>query len=165
MFQNLQPNDTIYIIDKKNGVPNLKTGLFIDKTAPTAVTPSQTNGLMMNMNLLYEFTIRAIVDGQEGRFPNILTTETVHDYGNMIIASTREAALSEIDKLRIRAQGELDRKEINEQTVESCEEMSRELNPSYAKEKERDEAIDNLSDRLDGIENSMEKILKLLNKK
>ena len=164
MFQNLRQNDTIYIIDK-SGVPCLKTGLFIDKTAPTTVTPSQTNGLMMNMNLQYEFTIRATVDGQEGKFPNILTTESVHDYGNMIVTSTRESALSEIDKLRMKSQNELDRREMNEQTVDACEEMSRTLNPSYAKEKERDEAINNLSDRLDGIENSMDKILKLLNKK
>ena len=165
MFQNLRQNDTIYIIDNKNGVPSLKTGLLVDKTAPTAVTPSQTNGLMINMNLQYEFTIRAKVDGQEGKFPNILTTESVHDYGNMVVTSTRESALSEIDKIRMEAQGELDRREINEQKVESCEEMSRTLNPSYAKEKERDEAIGNLSDRLDGIESSMDKILKLLNKK
>lgn len=164
MFQNLHQNDTIYIIDK-NGVPSLKTGLFIDKTAPTTVTPSQTNGLMMNMNLQYEFTIRASVDGQEGKFPNILTTEVVHDYGNMVVASTRESALSEIDKIRIKSQGELDRREINELTVGSCEEMSRTLNPSYAKEKERDEAMEEFGNRLDGIESSMEKILKLLNKK
>lgn len=164
MFQNLQPNDTIYIIDK-NKVPCLKIGQVLTKSTPMPVNQTQTNGLLMGLNQAMELTIRANVDGSEGDFPHLLTTEATHDYGNMVVTDTRESALSEIDKIRMKAQGELDRKELNEQTIESCEEMSKTLNPTYAKEKERDEAIDNLSDRLDGIETSMEKILKLLNKK
>lgn len=164
MFQNIQPNDTIYIIDKSK-VPCLKIGQVLTKSTPMPVNQTQTNGLLMGLNQAMELTIRANVDGNEGDFPHLLTTEATHDYGNMVVTDTRESALSEIDKLRMKAQGELDRKELNEQTIESCEEMSKTLNPTYAKEKERDEAIDNLSDRLDGIETSMEKILKLLNKK
>lgn len=164
MFQNLRQGDALYVIDK-TGVPFLKTGFVVNKSTPMAVNPTATNGLLMGLNQQMEITIRANVDGQEGDFSHLLTTENVHDYGNMVIADSRESALSEIDKIRMKSQGELDRIKINEETIESCEEMSKTLNPAYAKEKERDEAIDTLSDRLDGIENSMEKILKLLNKK
>ena len=164
MFQNLRQSDTIYVIDK-SGVPFLKTGLIVNKSNPMAVTPAQTNGLMLGLNQQMEITLRANVNGQEGDFPHLLTTEDTHDYGNMVVASTREAALSEIDKIRMKSQGELDRKEFNEKTVESCEEMSKTLNPAYAKEKERDEAIGNLNSRLDGIEDTMSQILKHLNNK
>ena len=164
MFQNLQQNDTIYVIDK-SGVPQLKIGQVVHKSTPMAVAPTQTSGLMLGMNQQMEITLRAIVDGHEGDFPHLLTTECSHDYGNMVVVDTREAALSEIDKIRMKAQGELDRTEHNKLTVASCEEMSKTLNPSYAKEKERDEAIGKLSSRLNGIESSMEQILKLLNKK
>ena len=164
MFQNLRDGDTIYVIEK-SGVPVLKMGMVVHKSNPMAVTPTQTNGLMFGMNQQMEITLRANVNGQEGDFPHLLTTEATHDYGNMVVASTRESALSEIDKIRMKSQGELDRKEYNEQTVQSCEEMSKTLNPAYAKEKERDEAIGNLSSRLDGIEDAMSQILKHLNKK
>lgn len=164
MFQNLRQGDTIYVIDK-SGVPFLKMGVVVHKGNPMAVTPTQTNGLMLGMNQQMEITLRANVSGQEGDFPHLLTIEDTHDYGNMVVAGTREAALSEIDKIRMKAQGELDRKEYNENTVASCEEMSKTLNPAYAKEKERDEAIGNLNSRLDGIEDTMSQILKHLNSK
>lgn len=164
MFQNLRQNDTIYVIDKTD-VPVLKIGQVIDKGNPMPVTPTQTSGLMMGMNQRLELTIRAKVDGVEGDFPHLLTDESTHDYGNMTVADSREAALGEIDKIRMKAQGELDRQEMNEKTVESCEDMSKTLNPTYAKEKERDEAIDNLNSRMKGIESNVSQILKLLNKK
>lgn len=143
----------------------MKMGVVVNKSNPIPATPTHTNGLMLGMNQQMEITLRANVGGQEGDFPHLLTTEDTHDYGNMVVAGTRESALSEIDKLRMRAQGELDRKEQNEKTVASCEDMSKTLNPAYAKEKERDEAIGSLSSRLDGIESAMSQILKAINKK
>ncbi len=164
MFQNLRQGDTIYVIDK-SGVPYLKIGQVTSIGNPVAVAPTQTNGLMLGLNQLMEITVRASVDGNEGDFPHLLTTEGTHDYGNMVVTDTREGALSEIDKIRMKAQGELDRRETNEKTVDACEEMSKTLNPAYAKEKARDEALESLSDRLDGMESTMGQILELLNKK
>lgn len=162
MFQNLRENDAVYVIDK-SGVPCLKIGQVKNVSRPMPVTPTQTTGLMMGMNQQLEVTLRAIVDEKEGDFPHLPTTATVHDYGNMLIAESREAALSEIDKIRMKSQGELDRHDINEQTVIACEEMSKTLNPTYAKEKERDAAINNLCGRLNNLEGGMAKILEYIN--
>jgi hypothetical protein len=83
----------------------------------------------------------------------------------MLIIDNREALLSEIDKMRMKAQGELDRRDLNEQTVAACEEMSRTVNPEYAKEKERDEAISSLGGRLDNIESMLSKFMEQINNK
>jgi len=161
MFQNLRENDAVYVIDK-SGIPCLKIGQVKNVSRPMPATPTQTTGLMIGMNQQLEVTLRAIVDEKEGDFPHLPTTATVHDYGSMLIAESREAALSEIDKIRIKSQGELDRQDINEQTVAACEEMSKALNPSYAKEQERDAAISKLGGRLDNLENGMAEILEYL---
>lgn len=163
MFQNLRENDTVFVIDK-SGVPCLKFGRVKSTGRPMPASPTQTAGLMMGMNQQFEVTLRAVVDDNEGDFPHLPATATVHDYGNLLIAETREAALSEIDKIRMKSQGELDRHDINEQTVIACEEMSKTLNPSYAKEKERDKAISSLGGRLDNLEEGMAKILEYINK-
>lgn len=162
MFQNLRESDAVYIIDK-TGVPCLKIGQVKTISNPMPAAPTQTSGLMLGMNQQLEITVRAIVDEKEGDFPHLPTTATVHDYGNMVITESREAALSEIDKIRMKSQGELDRQQVNEQTVVACEEMSKTLNPTYAKEKERDAAISKLGGRLDSIEDSMSKILEYIN--
>jgi hypothetical protein len=65
----------------------------------------------------------------------------------------------------MKSQGELDRYDLNEKTVAACEEMSKTLNPEYAKEKERDEAISNLGGRLDSIESMLTKFMEQLNNK
>lgn len=162
MFQNLKVNDALYVIDK-SGVPSLKIGQVISVGKPMPAAPVQTPGLMLGMNQQFQITIRAKVDGQEGDFNQLLTTESVHDYGNMLITDNRESLLSEIDKIRMKSQGELDRHQVNEQTVVACEEMSKTLNPEYAKEKERDEAISNLGGRLDNIESMLSKFMEQLN--
>lgn len=161
MFQNLRENDAVYVIDK-SGVPCLKIGQVKNVGRPMPVTPTQTSGLMLGMNQQLEVTLRAVVDEKEGDFPHLPAIGTVHDYGNMLIAETREAALSEIDKIRMKSQGELDRQDINEQTVTACEEISKALNPTYAKEKERDAAISSLGGRLDSLESGMAEILEYI---
>jgi len=165
MFQNLKQNDALYVIDKSSGVPSLKIGQVVSVGKPMPATPTQTAGLMIGMNPQFQITIRAKIDGQEGDFGQLLTTESVHDYGKMLIIDNREALLSEIDKMRMKAQGELDRRDLNEQTVAACEEMSRTVNPEYAKEKERDEAISSLGGRLDNIESMLSKFMEQINNK
>ena len=165
MFQNLKVNDALYVIDKSNGVPCLKIGQVVNVGKPMPATPVQTPGMMLGLNQQFQITIRAKIDGQEGDFSQLLTNESVHDYGNVIITDSHEAVLSEIDKIRMKSQGELDRHDLNEKTVAACEEMSRTVNPEYAKEKERDEAISNLGGRLDNIESMLTKFMERLNNK
>lgn len=165
MFQNLKQNDALYVIDKSSGVPSLKIGQVVNVGKPMPATPVQTPGLMMGLNQQYQISIRAKIDGQEGDFNQLLTNESVHDYGNMIITDSRESLLSEIDKLRMKAQGELDRHDINEQTVVACDEMAKTVNPEYAKAKERDEAISKLGGRLDNIESMLTQFMEQINKK
>lgn len=48
--------------------------------------------------------------------------------------------------------------------IQACEEILKDLNPRFTKEKERDEDISNLKDKMGGIESKMEQILSLLSK-
>lgn len=164
MFQNLKVNDALYVIDK-SGVPSLKIGQVVSVGMPMPATPVQTPGVMLGLNQQYQITIRAKIDGQEGDFNQLLTNESVHDYGNLIVTDSRETLLSEIDKIRMTSQGELDRQDLNEKTVMACDEMSKTLNPEYAKAKERDEAISRLGGRLDNIESMLSKFMEQLNNK
>jgi hypothetical protein len=164
MFQNLRENDTIYVIDK-SGVPSLKIGQVVSVGKPMPAAPVQTPGLMMGLNQQFQISIRAKIDGQEGDFNQLLTTESVHDYGNMVVTDSREAALSEIESIKQYSQSIIDSVPQHEDTVLACDEIAKSLNPNYAKEKERDEAIGKLNSRMDNIEGSLGKILKLLNDK
>lgn len=157
MFQNLRQGNTIYIIER-NKVPTLKTGQVVNVSTPLPVYGS-------GFQAQYEMTIRAKVGDKEGDFAHLPSSGDTHDYGNMIVADSRESVLAAIDNIEQVADGELSRMEQNKATKVACVEIRKTLNPSFAKEQERDEAIENLSGRLDGIEESLSQITKLLNKK
>ena len=48
--------------------------------------------------------------------------------------------------------------EQHKSNISACENILKELNPIYAKEKERDEAIDNISGRMDRIEDILARL-------
>lgn len=54
--------------------------------------------------------------------------------------------------------------DYHKQVIESCERMLKELNPSFAKEQERDDAIDSLKGEVSSLREDMSKILSLLTK-
>ncbi len=157
MFQNLRPGNTLYIIER-NDVPTLKTGQVVNVSAPLPVYGS-------GFQAQYEITLRAKVGDKEGDFAHLPSSGGTHDYGNMIVADSRESLLSALDNIEQIADGELSREAQNKATKAACVEIRKSLNPSFAKEQERDKAIEKLSGRLDGIEDNMSQILKLLNKK
>lgn len=164
MFQNLRQGNTLYILDKSD-VPVLKMGQVVNVGQPTAVYNTKTAGLTMGLQPKMELTIRAKVDDKEGDFSHLPADMTVHDYGNMIVTDNREAMLSEVDSLKQGAVQILESVERSKATIAACDEMFKVLNPSFAKEMARDEAIGNLNERLNGIESTMSQMLKLLNKK
>lgn len=139
-------------------MPTLKTGQVVNVSTPLPVYGS-------GFQTQYELAIRAKVGDQEGDFAHLPSSGDTHDYGNMIVADSREAVLAAVDNIEQIAEGELSREEQNKATKAACMEIRKSLNPSFAKEQERDEAIENLSGRLNGIEDNMAQILKLLNKK
>lgn len=163
MFQNLRQGNTLYVIDK-SGVPSLKIGQVVSVGNPTPVY-STTTPITVGLQTKTEVLVRAKVDDKEGDFPHLPSDQNVHDYGNMVVTDSREAALSEIDALKQFSQNIIDSVPQHEETILACEEIAKSLNPNYAKEKERDEAIGKLNSRMDNIEGSLGKILKLLNDK
>lgn len=164
MFQSLRQGSTIYVLEKSD-IPTLKMGQVLNVGQPTPVYNTQTAGITMGLHPTMEVAIRAKVEDKEGDFSHLPAGQSVYDYGNMVVADSREAMLSEIDNISRNAQQRLDSRDKDEATVAACRDMFKKLNPNYAKEVERDEAIGNLNSRLDGIETTMSQVLKLLNKK
>jgi peptidoglycan hydrolase CwlO-like protein len=53
--------------------------------------------------------------------------------------------------------------EQHKSNIAACEKILKELNPAYAKEQERDEAIDNISGRMNRIEDILARLESRLN--
>ena len=71
---------------------------------------------------------------------------------------------NEVDNMLQSSKSVVDSIEYHQNIIKSCEVILKDLNPRFAKEKERDEDITNLKNKMGGIESKMEQILTLLQK-
>lgn len=155
MFSALRQGSVIYILEKGEN-PSLKVGQVVSITQP-----SYSNNFLMNGSTI---DISVKVGEQNMDFKNVPSSQSVTNYNNVIITETKELMSSEVDNMLQSSKSIVDSVTYHNNVISSCENILKDLNPRFAKEKERDEDISNLKNKIGGIESKMDKILTLLSK-
>ena len=155
MFSALSQGSVIYILEKGES-PSLKVGQVVSITQP-----NYSNNFLMNGSTI---DISAKVGDQNMDFKNVPSSQSVTNYNNVIITETKELMSSEVDNMLQSSKSIVDSVAYHNNVIASCEEILKNLNPRFAREKERDEDISNLKNKIGGIESKMDKILTLLSK-
>lgn len=153
MFSALRQGSVLYILEKGSN-PTLKIGTVVGITYPT-------NNFLMNGSTI---DINVKVGDQNMDFKNVPSAQSVTSYNNAIITETKELMSNEVDNMLQSSKSVVDSIEYHKNIIEQCEKILKDLNPRFAKEKERDEDITNLKNKMGGIESKMEQILTLLQK-
>lgn len=155
MFSALRQGSVIYILEKGEN-PSLKVGQVVSITQP-----SYSNNFLMNGSTI---DISVKVGEQNMDFKNVPSSQSVTNYNNVIITETKELMSSEVDNMLQSSKSIVDSVAYHNNVISSCENILKDLNPRFAREKERDEDISNLKNKIGGIESKMDKILTLLSK-
>lgn len=155
MFSALRQGSTIYILEKGE-TPILKIGQVLSVTQPTY------NNFLVN-NSTVDISVKA--GDQQLDFKNVPSTQSTTVYNNAIITETKELMSTEVDNMMQSSKAIVDSVPYHTNIVSSCESILKDLNPRFAKEKERDEDINNLKTKIGGIETKMDKIIGLLSNK
>jgi hypothetical protein len=58
----------------------------------------------------------------------------------------------------------VDNIDVYKQNIKDCENILKQINPQFAKDKERDDRLLNLENRFDGVESKLDKIFNIINK-
>ena len=155
MFSALRQGSVVYILEKGEN-PVLKVGQVVSITQPNYSSNFLMNGATVDINVK--------VNNQNMDFKNVPSSQSVANYNNAIITETKELMSNEVDNMLQSSRSIVDSVAYHNNIITSCESILKELNPRFAKEKERDEDINNLKDKMGGIESKMDKILVLLQK-
>ena len=155
MFSALRQGSVVYILEKGEN-PVLKVGQVVSITQPNYSSNFLMNGATIDINVK--------VNNQNMDFKNVPSSQSVANYNNAIITETKELMSNEVDNMLQSSRSIVDSVTYHNNIITSCESILKELNPRFAKEKERDEDINNLKDKMGGIESKMDKILVLLQK-
>lgn len=160
MFSTLRKGASIFILDKTNE-PDVKTGYVENVSLPRPMYPTYNPAVSLgtNMQRVVDVTIRVGDETKEFCVPADLS---IHTYGDYTLSENKEAMISEIDSLLQKDKEIIESVPRCKQNITSYEKILKTLNPVYAREQEKEERIKDLSDRVDGMYSTLDRLEELL---
>ena len=153
MFSALSQGSNIYLLDKASS-PKLLIGEVVGVTQPKFVFNQATVDLKVKVeDSVQEFN----------NLPSISNTVT-YNGGKLFISETKQGVQAEVESILTNSQNILNNIDNYKQSVEDCENILKQLNPQFARDKERDDRLQNLETRFDGVESKLDKIFELIKK-
>lgn len=161
MFLALRQDSQIYILDKTKE-PIIKIGYIetVSMPHPLYKTYNPAVSFGTNMQTVVDLTVK--VDDSKVQFECVPANLSIYSNGDMTISESREAMISEVDAMLQNSKNVLQSVDKHKTIIASCENILKELNPVYAKEQERDTAIDTLTEQVNSMQDSLKRLEQLL---
>lgn len=163
MFSTLRNGSTIYILDRTS-TPEVKIGYVENVSTPRPMYPTYNPSVSLGTNMQTVVDITTRVDDEKKEFC-VPANLSLHTYGDYTLSESKEAMISEVDGLLQSNKDILDSMDKRKSDMAAYEKILKTLNPVYAKEQERDSAITDLSQRVDSIQDTLERLESLLKNK
>lgn len=160
MFSTLRKGAPIYILDKSSE-PTLTVGYIDNVSMPRPMYPTYNPAVSMgtNMQTVVDIAVRVDNDKKEFCVPSNLS---IHTYGDYTISENKEAMISEVDSLLQNSKDIIDSIDRHKSAISAYESILGQLNPVYAKESERDSKIHDLTQQMDSMQNTLNRLESLL---
>lgn len=160
MFSGLRQNNLFYILEKGEDL-NLKIGQVISVSNPQPkYNQFNTTNAFSQPEMVVDVKVKV---GEESLdFKQLNANMNIANSGNVVVSDSKEAMSAEVESLLRNSKQIIESVPYHERVVSSCDVMLRELNPAFAKEKEQEEKIGALEQRMGHIDGKLEKVLELL---
>lgn len=153
MFSALSQGSSIYILDRTS-TPKFLVGEVVGVTQPRF----SINQTTVDLKVKIEDSVQ--------EFNNLPSINSVVTYNNgkLLISETKQDIQNEVESILTNSQNIINNIDSYKQNVEDCENILKQLNPQFARDKERDDRLLNLENRFDGVESKLDKIFELIKK-
>lgn len=153
MFSSLTQGSIVYILDKQDR-PKLKCGEVVGVSA----LKFQANGSTIDLKINSEGIIQD--------YGNIPSNSSIVSYNNgkVTISETKQGLQNEVESTLQNSKNIVNNIEVYKQNIIDYEEILKQLNPQFAKDKERDTRLNNLELKFEGVEDKIDKILNIISK-
>ena len=153
MFSALSQGSSIYLLDKTSS-PKFLVGEIVGVTQPKY----SFNQATVDLKVKIEDSVQEF-----NNLPSINSMST-YNSGKLLISETKQGIQNEVETILNNSQNILSNINTYKQTVKDCENILKQINPQFAKDKERDDRLQNLESRFDGVESKLDKIFDLIKK-
>jgi hypothetical protein len=162
MFSGLRQGSTLYVLDKSKE-PRVITGFVERVSAPHPMYPNYNPNVSFGTNLQTVVDVTVKVGDDKKEFVGVPSSAYIHSYGDYVISESKDEMINEVTAMMENSKSIISNVEQHKSNIAACEKILKELNPAYAKEQERDEAIDNISGRMNRIEDILARLESRLN--
>ena len=153
MFSALSQGSSIYLLDKTSS-PKFLVGEVVGVTQPKY----NFNQATVDLKVKVEDSVQEF-----NNLPSINSFVTYNN-GKLYISETRQGIQNEVETILTTSKNIVDNIDNYKQNIVECENILKQLNPQFAKDKERDDRLQNLENRFDGVETKLDKIFDLIRK-
>ena len=153
MFSALSQGSPIYLLDKTSTL-EYKVGEVVGVSTPRFGNFGNTIDLKIK------------VDDSIQEFKDIPSINSYVSYNNgqIIISESKSSIQNEVEGILQNRRHVLENIENFENDIVQCENILKRINPQFARDKERDDRLQNLETRFDGVESKLDKIFNLIQK-
>lgn len=157
MFSALNQGSFVYILDKTKGI-KFKIGEVIGTTNPNQ------NNYPVNQIPNQPINLKVKVEDTVYDFNAISSSASLvtYDNGRFVISETKQGLQSEVYAILQNRKNIIENIPQYKNDIVECETVLKDLNPEFAKDKERDERIDSLSTQVTNMQSTLDKIVNLI---
>ena len=162
MFSGLRQNSLFYILEKGDTV-SLKIGQVVSVSNPQPKY-NQYQPLQPYAQPETTVDIKVKIGDETLDFKQLPSNLSIANFGQngMVVSESKEAMCAEVEAMLRNSNSILDSIPYHKKVITSCDEMLRQLNPQFAKEKEQEEKIGVLEQKMGGIENTLSQMMGML---
>ena len=160
MFQGLRQNGLFYILEKGDDL-KLRVGQVISVSNPQPKY-GQFNTPTFGSQPEMTVDVRVKVDEETMDFKQLNANASIANSGNVVVSDSKDAMSAEVEGLLRTSKAILESVPYHEKMLVACDNVLRDLNPSFKKEKEQEEKIGALEEKMVGIEGTLNDMMSML---
>lgn len=158
MFSALRQGSLFYVLEKSDH-PRLKVGTVVSVSTPV---PRYNTYMNQNFDTVVDVVVK--VGDEEVKFEKLPSSMSIaNSNAGVVVSESKEAMSSEVEAMLRSSRQIIESVPYHEKVMTACDGMLRELNPQFAKEKEQEEKIGMLEQKMDGMDKTLSNISKMLN--
>lgn len=163
MFSALRESSPFYVLYKGEH-PKLQIGQVQSVTQP--MTKFGTVPAIGQYGLDTVVDVRVKINDEISEFKQLPSNLEIANFGsnNVVVSESRNAMLAEVESMIQKSQSVLESLDYHKNVLSSCEELKKELNPEWKKEKEREDKMISLESSIVQLKEMVSKALEQFKK-
>lgn len=163
MFSNARQGGLFYILSKGEK-PTLKIGQVESFTAPVPKYPTYNPSVPFNQQQEMVMDIKVKCGEEIIDFQKLPANGEVFNYTNAIVSDRKDAIVTEVETMLQNSRQIVSSVDYHNSVIEGCDDILKQLNPQFAKEKEQEEKIGSLENQIKTMKGDLGEIKDLLYK-